>query len=125
MPPEPEWRALAALAVDGHDYAAALKWHRELIQRGDRAPDILYNGAQLEHQAGNLDAAIELYEQVLQLNPESPDVLLNLGLAQKALGRSLAAMISCQKAIRLKPELAGVYFDRLGWMEQQASSSSA
>jgi tetratricopeptide (TPR) repeat protein len=122
--PERVWRALAAVAVDSRDCAAALRWHRELLARGDRSPDVLYNGAVLEHQAGNLDAAIELYERVLETDPESPEALLNLGLAQKALGHPLAGAVSCQKAIGLRPELAEVYFDRLGWMEQQASSSA-
>jgi tetratricopeptide (TPR) repeat protein len=122
--PEAVWRALAALAIDTDDWAAALKCHRELMACGDRSFDVLYNGALLEHQAGHIEEAIGLYQEALESEPESAEALLNLGLAQKALGYSLAAMISCQKAIRIKPELAGVYFDRLGWMEQQANGSA-
>jgi tetratricopeptide (TPR) repeat protein len=105
-------RALAALAVERNDFDQALQYQAQLIEKGDRTPELFYNTGVLLQKAGQLDDAARLYREALDEREQFPEALLNLGHVLKDQGKQDEARDCWKKALEQKPEIAGAYFGK-------------
>ena len=104
-------RGLAGIALQCGETTEALRLHHELIKKGHRTPELLYNTGLLYQKSGQLDEAARLYRDALAENPEFPEALLNLGHVLKSMGQEQEARICWSKALEARPELAHGYFE--------------
>ena len=91
-------RALAAMApsvVASRNYGPAC----ELIEAGERSPEVLYNAGLLHQKSGQPEQAVQLYREALVGAPEFAEALLNLGIALESLGQKDEAQANWQKAL--------------------------
>jgi len=88
-----------------------LRLHHELIDKGHRTPELLYNTGLLLQKTEEHTEAARFYREALDASPEFPEALLNLGIALKALGEEEEARSHWRRALKAKPELANGYFE--------------
>lgn len=103
-------RALASLAIDAGDAAAAERYVEGL---SGKDWEVLYNLAMLFHTSGKLARAAALYREVLAAKPDLIEARFNLGSVLFGLGRLNESQDSWKAAIAAKPELASQI---LKWM---------
>jgi len=104
-------RGLAALALDGEDFAEAYDLHRRLIDLGEHSPELFYNAGLICQKRGQAQDAAAFYQQALQEDPQFAEALLNLGHALMSMGQEEEARSHWRRAMREKPELAQTYFE--------------
>ena len=81
-----EYVSDASSALEGGDYAVAIKAYDAVLQRDPDNAGIMYNRAYALHQVGDLDGAQAGYEKVLAAEPTSIDAAVNLGALLKEKG---------------------------------------
>jgi tetratricopeptide (TPR) repeat protein len=89
-----------------------LQYQAQLIEKGDRTPELFYNTGVLLQKAGQLDDAARLYREALDEREQFPEALLNLGHVLKDQGKQDEARDCWKKALEQKPEIAGAYFGK-------------
>jgi len=104
-------RGLAGIARQCGETTEALRLHHELIKKGHRTPELLYNTGLLLQKSEEHTEAAKFYREALDASPEFPEALLNLGIALKALGEEEEARSHWRRALKAKPELANGYFE--------------
>jgi len=104
-------RGLAALALDRRQWREALEYHRQLIELGDRSPEIFYNAGLICQKQGETAGAVDFYRRAVAEDPRFAEAVLNLGHALMSLGQEDEARSCWSRAVRQKPELAANYFD--------------
>jgi tetratricopeptide (TPR) repeat protein len=104
-------RGLAALALEQQDYEEAYRLHKQLIDLGEKSPELYYNAGLICQKRGLAADAVQFYQQALVEDPQFAEALLNLGHALMAMGQEDDARSYWRKAIREKPELAQMYFE--------------
>jgi len=104
-------RGLAALSLEHHDYDKAFEIYRQLLDSGERSPELLYNSGLICQRRGEPADAVVLYKEALKADPQFGEALLNLGHALMSLGNEFEARSCWRKAVIAKPELAQRYFE--------------
>jgi tetratricopeptide (TPR) repeat protein len=105
-------KGLAALAVEREKYDQALDYQGQLIEKGERTPELFYNTGLLLQNSGQLEDAARLYREALEERPGFAEALLNLGHVLKSQGRQEEARDCWKQALDKKPELAQGYFSK-------------
>jgi tetratricopeptide (TPR) repeat protein len=99
-------QCLATLAIERQDFKLALALHKQLLDLGEPAAELLYNTGLLLQKLNRAADAVKYYQQALALRPEFSQALLNLGHAWMMLGNHEEAHASWQAAIRSDGKLA-------------------
>ena len=76
---DPTWKGAAAYKNGNFDAA------EEHFKKGETTADSLYNLANAQAKAGQLEAALENYQAALELDKQHEDAAFNKGLVEKAL----------------------------------------
>jgi tetratricopeptide (TPR) repeat protein len=103
---------LAFSSLERGDNGKALGYHLNLLDAGERSPEIYYNAGLLAHQLNQLDKSADLYRSALNLRPDFPEALSNLGHVLQTQGKGQEALECWVSALEKKPELARGYFLR-------------
>jgi len=105
-------KGLATIALARNEDEKALDLHAELIELGEKTPDVYYNCGVLAQNLNRLDDAVRFYREAIALRKNFPEALLNLGHALKVIGNDEQARSLWIPALELNPELSLNYFRR-------------
>ncbi|MEL6186135.1 MAG: tetratricopeptide repeat protein, partial [Myxococcota bacterium] len=119
-----EYVSDASSALEGGDYAVAIKAYDAVLQREPENAGIIYNRAYALHQVGDLDAAQAGYQKVLASEPTSIDAAVNLGALLKEKGEVDRA-IEVTKAALAQDEFNGRLLNNLSVLELNKGNHEA
>ncbi len=105
-------KGLATIALERCEHEKALNLHAELIELGEKTPEVYYNCGVLAQNLSRIDEAVRFYREAIALRKNFPEALLNLGHALKVIGNDEQARSLWIPALELNPELSLNYFRR-------------
>lgn len=95
---------LASTLVDLQRFSDALKYYRELVNRGQADAQVYFNLARALRGAGQLENAAEALRRALKMKPLYPDAHNSLGNILNELGRHGEAVECYESALELDPK---------------------
>lgn len=119
-----ERMALARLAMEGNNFAEALRMLKPLLQAPDVPDDALALGAATYTQIRLFDRAEKLYQRYLEKHPKAAVERLLLGVVQAHLGKNGEAQQAWEQVLKERPDFfpallyKGLAFMQTGKIEE-------
>ena len=117
--------ALAALAFEAGDYAAAAHYSHSLSEVVPERFENWFNLGVAHHSICDYEKAAHAYTEAIALKPDDAQAYLNLGAVRQELNSFAAARACYEKALQIDPGQPGVLWNLALVLEQQGEREEA